>query len=74
MNRRDFLKLGTAAGTGFALATAGLSGCADVFRGRMPEGCEQFKAPPIETVRVGYVGLGGMGSNHIRNLLLEFRE
>jgi len=25
--------------------------------------------PPIDPVRVGFVGLGGMGSNHIRNLL-----
>ena len=28
-----------------------------------------FAAPPIPEVRVGYVGIGGMGSNHVRNLL-----
>jgi len=68
-NRRDFLKLGAAAGTGLTLAAAGLSGCENMLKGRMTQPFEQFSAPPIETVRVGYVGLGGMGSNHIRNLL-----
>jgi glycosyl hydrolase family 109/GFO/IDH/MocA oxidoreductase family protein len=28
-----------------------------------------FAAPPIPEVRIGYVGIGGMGSNHVRNLL-----
>ena len=28
-----------------------------------------FKAPPIEVVRVGYVGVGGVGSAHVKNLL-----
>jgi len=68
-NRRDFLKLGAAAGAGFTLAAAGLSGCENMLKGRITQPFEQFSAPPIETVRVGYVGLGGMGSNHIRNLL-----
>ena len=26
-------------------------------------------APPIDTVRIGYVGIGGQGSGHVRNLL-----
>lgn len=30
---------------------------------------QPFAAPPIPEVRVGYVGVGGMGSNHVRNLL-----
>jgi hypothetical protein len=30
---------------------------------------QPFAAPPIPEVRIGYVGIGGMGSNHVRNLL-----
>ncbi len=29
-----------------------------------------FAAPPIETVRVGFVGVGGMGMTHLENFLL----
>lgn len=32
-------------------------------------GSQPFAAPPIPEVRIGYVGIGGMGSNHVRNLL-----
>src|SRR5690606_35906475 len=28
-----------------------------------------FAAPPIPEVRIGFVGVGGMGANHVRNLL-----
>ena len=28
-----------------------------------------YAAPPIETVRIGYVGVGGMGTAHVANLL-----
>jgi predicted dehydrogenase len=28
-----------------------------------------FSAPPMNEVRIGYVGVGGMGSAHVRNLL-----
>lgn len=34
-----------------------------------PAPAEFFSAPPIDVVRIGFVGLGGMGTNHIRNLL-----
>jgi hypothetical protein len=70
--RRTLLKLG-AAGAGAAV----LHGCAspsdagrssDVpIAGSAPE--EPFAAPPLETVRVGFVGVGGMGSVHVRNLI-----
>ena len=63
--RRDFLKLGTTVGAGLAMGGVSLSGCANVLRGKPPE----IKAAPIDTVRVGYVGVGGMGSSHVRNLL-----
>ncbi len=34
-----------------------------------PAPVEFFSAPPIDIVRIGFVGLGGMGTNHIMNLL-----
>jgi hypothetical protein len=34
-----------------------------------PQDSRPFAAPPIPEVRIGYVGIGGMGSSHVRNLL-----
>jgi predicted dehydrogenase len=38
-----------------------------------PAGLQQatafFAAPPLETVRIGFVGVGGMGTVHVRNLV-----
>jgi len=66
LDRRDFLKLGTA-GVGTILA------------GRMminPETALSanttmvgYKAPPMDVVRVGFVGVGGQGTSHVENLL-----
>jgi len=78
-SRREALKLG-AAGVGMAL-TGGVSGCgfeatrADLGIGRFqaPELGEAparpFAAEPIEEVRIGFVGVGGMGTAHVRNLV-----
>lgn len=30
---------------------------------------QPFSCPPIEEVRIGFVGVGGMGTNHVRNLV-----
>jgi hypothetical protein len=64
-SRRDFLKT-TAAGLGGAVvssvATAGAQG------GPAPA-TTLFKAPPLERVRVGFVGVGGMGTVHLDNYL-----
>jgi len=60
--RRDFLKLGVATGLGAAIPGAVLSADAD----RPPA---QFASPPMERVRIGFVGIGGMGTVHVRNLL-----
>jgi Oxidoreductase family, NAD-binding Rossmann fold len=62
MNRRDFLT--TTAGAVVAGAAAPLTAQAQPQRKDAP-----FAAPPIELVRIGYVGVGGMGSAHVRNLL-----
>src|SRR5262245_7279236 len=59
-SRREFLRLGAAAGLGAALPWT-------------PERAEQqsllFRGPPIPTVRIGFVGIGGQGSVHVENLL-----
>ena len=61
MDRRDFLK--TTAGTIAAGTLASNTGEA----AEQPRGF--LAAPPIELVRIGYVGIGGMGSAHVGNLL-----
>ncbi len=65
-SRRDFLKIGAAAGLGAAVAGLGLEAKTPALPG---EGRTQFTAPPVPTVRVGFVGVGGMGSAHVMNLL-----
>lgn len=68
-SRREFLKAGTAAGLGAALAGA-LPGRAEGASAPFASDSRSaFKAAPIETVRVGFVGVGGMGSAHVQNLL-----
>jgi len=70
LNRRDFLKQSSTAGLGMALGSMAMSkyGCV-----RQPqlktEPIEHLVTPPIENVRVGYVGIGNQGSGHLRNLL-----
>ncbi len=68
-NRRNFVRLGVAAGLGTALGgvRAAAQDAAKRDLGPAPEA--PFSAPPMEQVRVGYVGVGGMGSNHVNNLL-----
>ncbi len=66
--RRDFLKVGAAAGL-----TAALGGCLNSQRGiqraqAIPAG-PLLAAPPMEKVRIGFVGVGGMGMVHIENLV-----
>jgi len=63
--RRDLLQA-----TAAALGLAAL-GCAPgrpeppgPVQGRVP-----LRAPPIPTVRIGFVGVGGMGTVHVRNLV-----
>ena len=66
-NRRDFLKLGAVAGITSALGSIAATSCGNIsLRG---EARTDFKVPPIDPVRVGFVGVGGMGSAHVRNYL-----
>ena len=69
MDRRDFLRLG-----GTAMAAGALAG--EIAEAAAPQSAPQaaaatrpLAAPPIDTVRIGYVGIGGQGSGHVRNLL-----
>src|SRR5690349_21974453 len=69
MDRRDFLKLG---GTAVAAGALGSSASADVSADTRASGEAAgtvLAAPPIENVRIGYVGIGGQGSGHVSNLL-----
>ena len=61
LKRRDFLKLGGAAVVAGAAPLAG-----DPAAQTAPA---PFSAPPIEMVRIGYVGIGGQGGGHVSNLL-----
>ncbi len=72
MNRREFLKVGAAAGLGTALSQPALSGRdIEPSPGARSFGDDliEFKVPPIDPVRIGFVGVGGMGSAHVRNVL-----
>ncbi len=70
LNRRDFLKQSSAAGLGVALGSMAMGGCASVKQPQLKtKPVEHLVTPPIDTVRVGYVGIGNQGSGHLRNLL-----
>jgi hypothetical protein len=65
MERREFLKT-----TGAAIvagAAGGLGG--DAAEAAQGAHSGPFSAPPIELVRIGYVGVGLQGGSHVQNLL-----
>ena len=73
LDRRDLLKLGAA---GLSLAAVGsVLACRDdgVHRtarpslGAAPD--EPFRAPPMDVVRIGFVGVGLQGGAHVQNFL-----
>ncbi len=75
IHRRDLLKLGAA-----GLGMAALAGCSPRPGGEAapaalhgpdlgPAPAEPFSAPPMEVVRIGMVGVGGMGTAHVRNFV-----
>lgn len=69
VDRRDFIRMGTLAGVGVAVAAGAAVEAAEKQHGLGPAPERFFAAPPIEKVRIGFVGVGGMGSAHVRNLL-----
>lgn len=64
-SRREFVKM-AAAGAG-VLCSGAMVQAEPPALASTPN--QQFASPPLDHVRVGYVGIGGMGSNHVRNLL-----
>jgi hypothetical protein len=64
LDRREFLKASSAAAVAAATVLGGGAGEA----AQAGEG-PFLTAPPLETVRIGYVGIGGQGSSHVENLL-----
>lgn len=74
LDRRTLLKLG-AAGAGAALwpgcAASGATAGTGSGRPAPPDPAPgaPFADAPLDTVRIGFVGIGGMGSVHVRNLL-----
>jgi predicted dehydrogenase len=63
LDRRDFLKMGTA-----ALAAGALAPDAAATAAAQPAS-QLFAAAPIADVRIGFVGIGGQGGGHVRNFL-----
>lgn len=68
-NRRDFLKHSLAAGFGATLGGTVLSGCGGILPRRGSAPLVGLTAPKIETVRVGFVGIGNRGSYLLEVLL-----
>ncbi len=72
LKRREFLKTGLVAGLGTAFGKSALAGRNIVSSpglGSTGDTLIEFKVPPIDPVRIGFVGVGGMGSAHVRNFL-----
>ncbi len=65
LSRRDFVKWSVAAGVGARAALPGATATATTTQASDA----LFAAPPLERVRIGFVGVGRMGTNHVRNLL-----
>src|SRR3954447_9417678 len=63
--RRDFLRLGTGLGAAGALSSGAGPAAGKSSEGEPASG----GAKPIETVRVGFVGVGVKGAEHVANLL-----
>jgi predicted dehydrogenase len=61
-NRRTFLKIGSAA----VAAAAGVIRPAEA---AAQQGAVPFATPPMELVRIGFVGIGGQGRGHVQNFL-----
>jgi predicted dehydrogenase len=66
-NRRNFIKKTTKAGLGVALGGAAFSSLAEQ---RLPDlAAYPFNLPVLDKVRIGMVGVGGMGTSHVFNFL-----
>jgi predicted dehydrogenase len=70
INRRDFLKASAVLAGALTDAELTTSATGAASPGVAPDQTTQpFAAPPIETVRIGFVGVGLQGGSHVRNFL-----
>lgn len=72
-DRRQFMKLGVVTSLAAALGGPGLTGCVTGRGGAQRRGeagpAAPFAAAPLDRVRIGFVGVGGMGTQHVRTLV-----
>ena len=67
LKRRDFIKKSAMAGVGIAVSSVAL---AEEIQQKLKTPVKAIPvAKPMEKVRIGYVGVGGMGTAHVENLL-----
>ena len=64
-DRRDFLKLGATVGAGLVLSGVNFSSCS----ANSETAPAAIKADPADPLRIGFVGVGGQGTGHVRNFL-----
>jgi predicted dehydrogenase len=65
--RRDFLRLGAVSGLGLALGKVNLR--TSVAADNPETSLGPPSVPPIDPVRIGFVGVGSMGNDHLNSLL-----
>ncbi len=73
-DRREFLRLGAIGGLGSVVAALNLPGCATTGARPATQPQAPLTAPPMSRVRMGFVGVGGMGSHHVLNCFLKIES
>ena len=69
-SRRDILKIGTAGGIITALGGLSLAGCSEgAAKLGLGPARSAFRTAPLDTVKVGFVGVGIQGTGHLTNFL-----
>jgi predicted dehydrogenase len=68
-DRRQFLRYSATVGLGLGLGGASRAHGEEEARSAAAAATERFAAPPIERVRIGFVGVGLQGGSHVRNFL-----
>ncbi len=70
INRRDFFKISGTIGLGAALESCSVRKSENILRTHPKAAAiDHLVTKPIDTVKIGYVGIGNQGSGHIMNLL-----
>lgn len=68
-DRRDFLKTAALAGLGLVACRPGAIASSTTPALAAGPGSTLFATPPMERVRIGFVGVGHQGSSHVENFL-----